>query len=109
MKKWIFSATVSLLLANPTLATNVTTSLKTEQVAAIEGYKSGLFLTLQQFKSDEDNSTWAELELKSDSVERDKATIKKRRTVHTFNLTQADTAQLINALGHQRNLDLERQ
>ncbi|SBS35941.1 hypothetical protein MAQ5080_03317 [Marinomonas aquimarina] len=81
MKKWIFSLTVSLLLASSTLATNVTTSLKTEQVAVIEGYKSGLFLAPQQFKSD-----------------KDKSTNKKCRTVHTENLTQDETEQLIVAI-----------
>ncbi|WP_417316397.1 hypothetical protein [Cycloclasticus pugetii] len=107
MKKWIFSATVSLLLANPTLATNVTTSLKTEQGAAIEGSQSGLFLTLRQFKSDEDSSIRTDLELKSGSVECDEETNKKRRTAHTVNLTQGETEKLIVAINHLVATEIE--
>ena len=107
MKKWIFSLTTALLLASTAWATTPATLFKTEQIAAIEGYQSGLFLTLQQFKSDEDNRTWAELELKSGSVERDKATNKKRRSAHTVNLTQDEIEQLIDAIDHLLTTEIE--
>lgn len=106
MKKWIYSLTTIFLLISTVWATPVTLS-KTEDLAAIEGYRSGLFLKLQQFKADDDRRTWSELEVTSGSIQRDKVTNKKTRLTHAVNLTQEDTSQLIDALDRLLKTEIE--